>query len=105
MSPRSPPRSRCACPAGNTVRIAWQVGDTTMSTQFLSVGGVASILAHLLLVGAGLVLKGLALKQPKTAARFAVMSAALACVVTGLVLASDWAERAGLIFCAALFAP
>lgn len=76
-----------------------------MSTQFLSVGGVASILAHLLLVGAGLVLKGLALKQRQPAARFAVMTAALACSVTGLVLASDWAERAGLVFCALLFAP
>lgn len=76
-----------------------------MSSQILSVAGVAGILAHLLLVGAGLVLKGLALKQRKPGARFAVMLAASACILTGLVLASDWPERAGLVFGAALFAP
>jgi uncharacterized membrane protein YqiK len=76
-----------------------------MSTQILSVAGVAGILAHLLLVGTGLVLKGLALKQSKTALRFTIMLAALACVIAGLVLADGWAERAGLVFCAALFAP
>ncbi len=76
-----------------------------MSSQILSVAGVAGILAHLLLVGAGLVLKGLALKQRKPATRIAEIIAAFAFVIAGLVLASDWAERVGLVFCAVLFAP
>ncbi len=76
-----------------------------MNTQILSVGGVASILAHLLLIGAGLVLQGFALKQRNPSARLAMMAAALACIVAGLVLASDWPERAGLVFSALFFAP
>lgn len=52
------------------------------SPVFTSVG-VASILAHLLLIGASLVLKGIALNQSSRPARFVSASAAL---VLGLLV-------------------
>jgi uncharacterized membrane protein YqiK len=76
-----------------------------MSSQILSVAGVAGILAHLLLIGASLVLQGFALKQRKPSVRFGVMALALACGVAGFIFAGDWPERAGLAFSAFLFAP
>ena len=76
-----------------------------MTSQILSVDGVAAILAHLLLIGASLAIQGFALKQRNPAARFGIMSVALACGLTGLMLAGDWPERIGLAFCAMFFAP
>ena len=76
-----------------------------MTSQILSIGGAASILAHLLLVGASLVLLGLALKQRSLIARFTALAAALACGVASLILADEWAERLGLGVSALFFAP
>src|SRR4051812_49117315 len=105
MSPRSPQRSRPARPHGNTMQTARQFGVTTMSFQNLSVGGVAAIVAHLLLIGASLLLQGFALKQRTSSARLGGMAGALIFAVAALLLADDWPERLGLVFSAMFFAP
>ncbi len=76
-----------------------------MNAQLLTFGGVASIFAHLVLIGASLVLKGLALKQRTLPARLLFGSASLVLVLTGFLLADGWAERVGLLFAAAIFSP
>ena len=76
-----------------------------MTSTVLTFGGVAGILAHLVLISAGLFLKGLALKQRALPARLASAGVALALSATGLFLAESWVERAGLLAAAAIFSP
>ena len=76
-----------------------------MSSQILSVSGVAIIFAHLLLIGAALVLKGLAFKQRLLPARLAYLGVALVLASTALLHADSWAERVFLVGAGLLFAP
>lgn len=76
-----------------------------MTAPVFSLLSVASILAHLLLLGASLVLKGLALKSRSTLTRLLFVSGSLAAGATAFVLADTWAERAGLLAAGAVLAP
>jgi uncharacterized membrane protein YqiK len=76
-----------------------------MSFQNLSVGGVAAIFAHLLLIGASLLIQGFALKQRNPSARYAGTAGAIAFAAAALLLADDWPERIGLLFSTTFFAP
>jgi regulator of protease activity HflC (stomatin/prohibitin superfamily) len=76
-----------------------------MTSPVLSSVGVAGILAHLLLIGASLVLKGIALKQTSRPARFALNAGALALAALALILADTWYECVALLVVAATFAP
>ncbi|MEO5959594.1 MAG: SPFH domain-containing protein [Opitutaceae bacterium] len=76
-----------------------------MTSQVFSSLGVASILAHLLLIGASLVLKGLALQQRSVFARLLFVAASLATAAIALVLAANWTERIALLAAATIMAP
>ena len=76
-----------------------------MTSAVLSPAGVAALLAHLLLIGAALVLKGLALQQRVLARRLAFAVAAVVCGAAALFLAFDWIERGALLFAATAMAP
>lgn len=76
-----------------------------MSSQILSVSGVAIILAHFLLIGAALVLKGLAFKQRSLPARLAYLCIALLLAGIALLHADTWAERTILVGAGLIFAP
>ncbi|HSI08194.1 MAG TPA: SPFH domain-containing protein [Rariglobus sp.] len=75
-----------------------------MNSLMVSSSGVASVLAHLLFVGAGLVLAGIALKARFTA-RLVAGACAVVLLVTPFVLAETWMEQAGLGVFILLIAP
>ena len=66
--------------------------------------GIAGVLAHLLLIGASLVLKGLALKQRTLPKRLLFAAASVALGVTALLLADNWTERVALLGAGTLLA-
>jgi uncharacterized membrane protein YqiK len=76
-----------------------------MTTILLTPAGVAALCAHLLLLGAALVLKGYALQQPTRTRKLLLGAVALAVGAAALVLATDWFERGILIFAALWMAP
>jgi len=75
-----------------------------MNSLMVSSFGVASLLAHLLCVGAGLVLAGIALKA-RPAARLVCGVVAAILLVAPFVLAETWMEQAGLGVLMLMFAP
>ena len=75
-----------------------------MNTLMVSSFGVASLLAHLLCVGAGLVLAGIAIKARPTARLVCGVATALLAVAP-FVLAETWMEQAGLGVLMLMFAP
>ena len=76
-----------------------------MTAMFTSVVGVVSLLAHLLLVAAGLLLAALALQSRRAAVRHALGAAALVLPTTALWLADGWAERAVVAAAGLVLAP
>ncbi|MEO6004750.1 MAG: SPFH domain-containing protein [Opitutus sp.] len=76
-----------------------------MTSTVLNSIGVASLLAHLLLLGASLVLKGIALSQRSTLARILFGLAAVVLAALALILADTWIERGVLVGLAALLSP
>ncbi len=76
-----------------------------MTSTVLSSLGVASLLAHLLLMGASLVLNGVALNQRNALARLLLATFALALMTLSLVLADSWIERGVLLGIGLLFSP
>lgn len=66
--------------------------------------GITGALAHLLLLCAGLFLKGLALKQPTLPKRLLLATAAIILGATAFLLAENWAERAILLGAGAVLA-
>jgi uncharacterized membrane protein YqiK len=76
-----------------------------MISAVLSPAGVAALLAHLLLVGSSLVLKGLALQQRTLGRRLTLGAAALVLGVAAFVFAVDWFERGLLLVAALMMAP
>ena len=76
-----------------------------MTSTVLSSLGVASLLAHLLLMGASLVLNGVALNQRNALARLLLATFALALMALSLVLADSWIERGVLLGIGLLFSP
>ena len=76
-----------------------------MTALFTSFHGVVSLLTHLLLVGASLVLVGLALQNRSTFVRLACATAALALASTAILLADGWQECVVLGSIGLLFAP
>ena len=75
-----------------------------MNSLMVSSFGVASLLAHLLCVGAGLVLAGIAIKARPTARLVCGVATALLAVAP-FVLAETWMEQAGLGVLMLMFAP
>ncbi|HEY8932893.1 MAG TPA: SPFH domain-containing protein [Rariglobus sp.] len=75
-----------------------------MNSSMVSSFGVASLLAHLLCVGAGLVLAGIALKG-RAATRLACGVLAAVLLVAPFVLSETWMEQAGLGVLLLMFAP
>ena len=80
-------------------------GDNHMTSTVLSSLGVASLLAHLLLMGASLVLNGVALNQRNALSRLLLATFALALMALSLVLADSWIERGVLLGIGLLFSP
>lgn len=79
-------------------------GYRPMTSFIVSPLGVASLLAHLLLVGAGLVLAGIALKSRAITRLTCGLAAGLA-LVTAFVLAGTWVEQIGLGLAMLMVAP
>ncbi len=67
--------------------------------------GAASLLAHLFLIAAALILKGYALKQRGASQRLALAAGALILAGTALGMAESWYERGALLSFGAIFAP
>ena len=76
-----------------------------MTSMVFTPAGVAELFAHLLLVGASLVLAGLAFQQRSALYRAIIAAAAFGALALGLGLADSWPERLGLIVFALIFAP
>jgi uncharacterized membrane protein YqiK len=76
-----------------------------MTSAVLSPAGVAVLFAHLLLIGAALVLKGFALQTRVVARRLAFGLVAAACAFAAFWFAVDWLERGLLAFAALGMAP
>ncbi len=76
-----------------------------MTALFTSFHGVVSLLTHLLLVGASLVLVGLALQNRSTFVRLACATVALALASAAILLADGWQECVVLGSIGLLFAP
>ena len=76
-----------------------------MTSSVLSSFGVASLLAHLLLISASLVLNGIALSQRRPLLRALFTAAALVLAAFALLLAETWIERGVLLGFATLFSP
>src|SRR5258707_1199325 len=84
---------------------AMHFGDIAMTSTLLSPAGVAVFFAHLLMLGASLVLKGLALQKRPLAQRLLLGLASLALAATAFVLAETWAERGVLLVAGLWMAP
>ena len=76
-----------------------------MSTTLLTPAGVATLCAHLLLIGAALLLKGVALQQRERMRKLLLGSIAFGLGVTAFFLAADWIERGVLFFASLWLAP
>ena len=76
-----------------------------MTALFSSPSDVVRLLAHLLLIGAGLVLVGFACQSRRPAARLCFGAVALAFAVAAILLAESWPERALLLSGGLIFAP
>jgi uncharacterized membrane protein YqiK len=76
-----------------------------MTSTVFSGLAIAGVLAHLLLIGAALVFKGLALQNRPLPQRLALGSIATALTLTAFVLAESWVERAALLGAALVLAP
>ena len=76
-----------------------------MTSMVLTPSGVAEIFAHLFLVGACLVLAGLAFQQRSTLGRAIIAAAGFGLLFTAMGLADGWPERGLLALFAAVFAP
>ena len=76
-----------------------------MTSLVFSGLAIAGVLAHLLLIGAALVLKGLALQNRPLPQRLTFASLATVLTAAALVLAGSWIERAALLGAALVLAP
>src|SRR2546430_12058438 len=76
-----------------------------MTSTVMESFGVASILAHLLLIGIGLFIAGHTVKAQSSQMRLLGNLLALGALITALVLADLWLERGVLIFWALVASP
>ena len=76
-----------------------------MTSLVFSGLAIAGVLAHLLLIGAALVLKGLALQNRPLPQRLTFASLATVLTAAALALAGSWIERAALLGAALVLAP
>lgn len=76
-----------------------------MTSLVFSGLAIAGVLAHLLLIGAALVLKGLALQNRPLPQRLTFASLATVLTAAALVLAGSWIERAALLAAGCVLAP
>src|SRR3954468_1572000 len=97
-TPRSPQFNRVHCGDGNTASVTHAFGDTSMTSMVLPSFDVASLVAHLVMVGFGLLLLGLALRMRNTTVRLSGVLMAVALLATPLLLADGWIERGLLAF-------
>jgi uncharacterized membrane protein YqiK len=76
-----------------------------MTSLVFSGLAIAGVLAHLLLIGAALVLKGLVLQNRPLPQRLTLGSIAVVLAAAGFMLAGSWVERAALLTAGCVLAP